>query len=116
MIFRTFERADRPQVLSLLARSLAEWRGAGAEAYWEWKFESNPHGKARVWVAAEEGRIAGCYIWNPVRLLQQGTPALGAQSVDAAVDPDFRRRGIFTGLVEAAVNDSRSSELAAVYA
>jgi predicted N-acetyltransferase YhbS len=116
MIYRRYEREDRAAVVSLLREIVDDWNGDWADRYWEWKFEQNPHGAGRVWVSDDKGRIAGCYIWNPVRIRLGEATFLGAQSVDAAVHPDYRRQGLFTELARTAMEDETTAELALVYA
>ena len=116
MICRRFRPEDKAAVISVLRESIDDWQGDWAEAYWEWKFERNPRGPGRIWVGDDDGRIAGCYIWNPVQVRWGGTTVLGAQSVDAAVHPDYRRRGLFTDLARTAMEDGASRELSFVYA
>lgn len=116
MICRRFRPEDKGAVISVLRESIDDWHGESVEAYWAWKFERNPHGPGRIWVGEDDGRIAGCYIWNPVRLRWGETTLLGAQSVDAAVHPDYRGHGLFTDLVRTAMEDDATGELALVYA
>jgi GNAT superfamily N-acetyltransferase len=116
MICRRFRPEDKAAVISILRESIDDWDGEWAEAYWEWKFERNPHGPGRIWVGDDGGRIAGCYIWNPVRVRLGDTTLLGAQSVDAAVHPDYRGHGLFTELARTAMEDDATGELAIVYA
>ncbi len=89
MICRRYRPDDRAAVISVLRHSIAEWHGDWADPYWEWKFERNPHGEALIWVGEDDGRIAGCYIWNPVRIRLGTSTMLGAQSVDAATHSDY---------------------------
>jgi GNAT superfamily N-acetyltransferase len=103
-------------VISILRESIDDWDGEWAEAYWAWKFERNPHGPGRIWVGDDGGRIAACYIWNPVRLRFGDTTLLGAQSVDAAVHPDYSGQGLFTDMARTAMDDDATAELALVYA
>ena len=95
--YRAFERADRPAVIALLERVFDGWGGDDSVAYWEWKFDRNPHGPARIWVAEEDDVIAGCYIYNPVHAIGGGSTIRAAQSVDAAVDMSFQGRGYLHG-------------------
>jgi len=103
-------------VLAILRESFEGWHGDRGEAYWAWKFERNPHGAARIWVAEEEGQIAGCYVLTPTRVHLRGQTIMGAQSVDAAVHPDFRGRGVFTALARTAMEDATGEGLALTFA
>jgi GNAT superfamily N-acetyltransferase len=116
MICRRYRPDDRAAVISVLRHSIPEWHGDWADPYWEWKFERNPHGEALIWVGEDDGRIAGCYIWNPVRIRLGTSTMLGAQSVDAATHSDYRGKGLFTDLARTAREDVAESELALVYA
>ena len=114
MNIRRYLPADRAAVIAALRASFDGWHGDLSEKYWEWKFERNPHGQPHIWVGDDEGTVAGCYVWNPVRLRIGDTRVLGAQSVDAAVHPDYQGRGLFTDLARAATEDAGDLEL--VYA
>jgi RimJ/RimL family protein N-acetyltransferase len=116
VICRRFQPEDKAEVLAILRITFPGWDGDWAEAYWDWKFEQNPHGPARIWVGDDGGRIAGCYIWNPVRVRLGDRTLLGAQAVDAAVHFDYQGRGLFTDLVRTAMDDGASREFALVYA
>jgi ribosomal protein S18 acetylase RimI-like enzyme len=116
MISRRFRPEDKAAVISVLRESIDDWQGDWAEAYWEWKFERNPCGPGRIWVGDDDGRIAGCYIWNPVQVRWGETTFLAAQSVDAAVHPDYRGHGVFTDLARTAMDDDATGELALVFA
>jgi GNAT superfamily N-acetyltransferase len=115
VIFRRATTADRAAILPLLGGAIDDF-AVDPEAHWRWKFEQNPHGPASIWVADDDGRLAGCYVWNPVRLRFRATSFAGAQAVDAVVDPEYRGRGVFTDLVRAALADEDARTFAAVYA
>jgi Acetyltransferase (GNAT) domain len=96
---------DRAAIISLLTDSYGGWHGERNEEFWDWKFERNPHGRARIYIGDDGGRIAGCYVLNPVKLHVGGTTMVGAQSVDAAVDSDYRGRHVFTDLAQTALRE-----------
>ena len=103
-------------MIALLRASYEGWHGERSEAVWQWKFVENPHGEARIWVGDDEGRIAGCYILTPVMMQVARETVRGAQSVDAAVSPDYRGRGVFTDLAKAALQDAAAAGIALVFA
>ena len=115
MIYRRFHRDDKGAVIHVLHASFDSWRQR-SEDHWTWKFEQNPHGLARIWVAEDGGRIAGCYIVNPVLLRAGVATILGGQAVDLAVHPDYRGRGVFTNLARKALEESTGEGVALVFA
>ncbi len=62
---------------------------------WTWEFMENPDGKAFIYVAEEEGRIAGHFADIPRRFWVEGEMVLGTLSLDLMVHPGLRRRGVF---------------------
>lgn len=116
MIYRRFEVDDRDRVIALLESVFGGWGGADSSAYWSWKFDRNPHGSARIWVAEEDDVIAGCYVYNPVRVVGCGKALSAAQSVDAAVDVAFQGRGVFTELAKLARTEAVVEGFERVYA
>lgn len=114
MIIRPYRPEDRAAVIDVLRASFGGWQGGRSDQYFDWKFVRNPHGHARIWVGDDDGRVAGCYIWNPVRLRVGVATIAGAQSVDAAVHPDYQGRGLFTDLAKEATQNADGFHL--VYA
>lgn len=73
-----------------------DWGGAET---WLWKYKNNPTSMHLVNAVAEsDGRIVGHYGIVPLSIVHQGVVFQGAQAVDAAVLPEFRRQGIFLAL------------------
>ena len=103
-------------MFSLLSASYGGWHGEANEAFWTWKFERNPHGQARIYVADDDGRIAGCYILNPVMLRVGEATIRGAQAVDAAVSEDYRGRGVFTDLAQTALKEAGDEGIKLIFA
>ena len=58
MICRRFRPEDKSAVIQMLRESMDGWHGAASQAYWEWKFEHNPHGPARI--PRRGGRAVEC--------------------------------------------------------
>lgn len=92
-------------VLSLLNQAFDDVQRTGDtqrdEAFWNWKYRSSPFGRAAVQVVRIDSQVAaaGC-LW-PLALRWQGRELLALQACDTAVDPDFRRRGLFMKLNKA---------------
>jgi len=113
LIERRFEEDDLQSLLELLESSFDGWHDA---RYWAWKYQRNPHGSPIIWVAEDRGRIVGCYILNPVRMSVGRVSAMGAQSVDAAVDSAYRGAGIFKKLAVGAITTAAEKGVALVFA
>jgi GNAT superfamily N-acetyltransferase len=67
-----------------------------------WLYEANPAGPCQLWVAEEmgTGRIIAARPVFPWRVRVGRRELLVAQAGDAMTHPEFRRRGVFTSLVE----------------
>ncbi len=66
--------------------------------FWKWEFTDGPDGRAFIYLAEDEGRVAGHFADIPRRFSFNGDVRLGTLSLDLMVHPDFRRRGIFVGM------------------
>ena len=65
--------------------------------YWRWKYGRTDLNK-KVVVAVDDDRIVGC-LHDPTVLIKVGPDILeGDHGTDAAIHPDYRRRGIYTQL------------------
>jgi hypothetical protein len=60
-----------------------------------WRFGSNPHGRARFAVATRSGQPVGMIALVPTRLANASGSALGFQAIDTIVDPSCQGRGLF---------------------
>lgn len=68
-------------------------------ARWNWLFRDNHTGVVLIAVAeGEHGEVAGQCALKPVRMKVGSKICLGAQSLDAAVRPDYQGQGIYTKL------------------
>ena len=82
---------DRATVRQLISEMIP---GVDAEARLTWLYERNPAGPALTWLVRENGELAGCTSYFPIRLLLDGAPVLGALGGDGYVRAAFRRRGL----------------------
>jgi len=74
-----------------------------------WLYEANPAGPCQLWVAEEmgTGRIIAARPVFPWRVRVDNRQLLVAQAGDAITHPEFRRRGIFTSLVQVVWSELR---------
>jgi GNAT superfamily N-acetyltransferase len=95
---------DASSIVTLLNIVYGDW---GNIETWLWKYKRNPTSKHLISAVAEsEGRIVGHYGIVPLRIVHQGKVFQGAQAVDAAVLPEFRRQGMFLSLGNFVLNDA----------
>ncbi len=116
MNIRRFRPEDRNAVIALLRECYGGWYGPASEEYWEWRHERNPHGRSLIWLAEDADVVVGCYILSPVRLRIGGETMRGAQSLDAAVLPDYRRRGLIRDLGRTAMEQANEHGIALTFA
>ena len=63
--------------------------------FWKWEFMDGPSGKAFIYIAEDEGKLAGHFADLPRRFSVDGKVRVGTLSLDLMVHPDYRRKGIF---------------------
>jgi GNAT superfamily N-acetyltransferase len=75
--------------------------------FWEWEFMKGPEGKALIYLVEQENKTIG-HMADLLKLFTvQGETVLGTFTVDLMVHPDYRRKGIFDGLLRHAVQQVR---------
>lgn len=106
---RSMTDDDLPGVLELLTVALGETALLKRTSdLFRWKHVLNPFGKSIVLVAEADGRIVGLRAFMRWELVTPaGAVLCCVRPVDTATHPDYRRRGIFQSLTEAAVEDAR---------
>lgn len=100
MVIREFRADDLSAALDLLNRSFPTRH---TPEWWKWKYDENVFGKSIVLVAEEDGHVIGLRGFWRWEFLYQGQVLKTVQSVDTCVDGEYRRRGIFTQLVQEAL-------------
>lgn len=106
---RRYEPEDDAGIDRLLKLSLPGYAG---RAKWEWVHKKNPLGyhaaEGDIWVAEGPGKsIVGYYGKIRYRMRCFGEEVLGAQALNMATHPDFRRKGLGTELILSSLRDSR---------
>jgi len=100
--------ADRPEQARLYDLCFGKQDGL---AVLPWRYDQNPHGEAVTFVARGPGGepVSG-YACSPRRALARGAPdsaAILGQTGDVMTHPDWRGRGVFSGLDRAAMAETR---------
>lgn len=113
--FRPAEPSDGPVVVELLDAVYGNW---GDLTYWQWKYLQQPVDYTlKSFIATrQDGTAVGFFGANPVDVHFQGTIVKGAQTVDAAVLPQYRRQGIHTGLGKCTLNAAAADNVIFIYA
>jgi GNAT superfamily N-acetyltransferase len=95
--------ADRDAILGLRRRAFPHDDLEKQEpAFWEWQFAGG-----RMFVATDGARVVGHFGFVPqqYRIGERDVPALLA--VDAMIDPEYQRQGVFTRLATFAIDSVR---------
>ncbi len=95
---RPYEPGDRAAALRLVARSLGEGAVPRTESFWRWKHERSPFGPSPGLVACAAGELVGLRLFMRWQLRAGSTPVPSVRAVDTATHPEWRGRGIFSGL------------------
>ncbi len=109
VLIRKFRPSDIDGVIKLLNIVFGHNRTI---EWWKWKYELNPNGfygeEGDIWVAEADNEIVGHYAIISESLKFNSKIITVAQSVDTAVHPDYRRRGIFTSLANKVYADAKN--------
>ncbi|WP_435180821.1 GNAT family N-acetyltransferase [Halorussus sp. AFM4] len=99
---RPYEPGDREAFCALFERVLG---GRASEAWFDWKYRSNPYvDRVPILVAETGGEVVGARAFLPLALRVEGEEYLAFQPCDTVVAPDHRRRGLFTRMTETALD------------
>jgi len=82
---------------------------------WRWQYARHYLGPPRVAVARAEGRIVGLQPSIRQETWWRGTRALAYQLCHVVTHPGYRRRGIFSALIEAFARDAEQQGACCVY-
>lgn len=110
MNIRKATQEDISEIIEVLKASMGEADLPLSEEIWRYKHFKNPFGPSPVFVAEEEGRIAGVRAFMQWTWQRKGEVYSAYRAVDTATHPDFQGRGIFKKLtlkaVESGVNNN----------
>ena len=106
--------ADADDIVRLLNTVFGDW---GNRDYWLWKYTQTPAPFQTPSAVAElDGQIIGHFGVVPVQAVLNGETVRGAQTVDAAVLPSYRRRGIHFALGRYVLGQAAQSGVTWIYA
>lgn len=106
--------ADRERILAVLARNMSD---AGTPDRYRWLYLSNPHGRARVWLAEDTrtGESVGTSAGHPKRAWMDGTVVDVLDLSDFAFDAPYRTLGPALRLLRATLEPMNTGEFAFSY-
>ena len=105
---------DAPLIAALLNTVFGDW---GDTAFWSWKYNDLPAPFRLISAVAEaDGRLIGHYGIVPLTIVHQGKLIRGAQAVDAAVLPEYRRQGILSALAKLVLDSAADAQVSFIYA
>ncbi len=99
------ERADQVRLFNACFKKSLD------ETALRWRYDEGPHGSATSFVTrSAQGQAVSGYACSPRRMLHRGddaTLAAVGQTGDVMTHPDWRKRGLFSGLDRAALAETR---------
>lgn len=101
---------DTPAICGLLAASY-DANPKADPAVLRWQYWEDPFGAARSWVAEAAGEVVCHWAAIPVPVRLGGREVPAAKGVDIATHPAYRRRGLFTRVALALLEDCRDAGL-----
>lgn len=97
---RRYRSSDRESYLELYetvySPKSVEW--------FDWRYSTPLLDHVPIFVASVDGTVAAAEAFLPFRLRAGGETTVAIQPADAMVHPDHRRRGLFSGVTEAALS------------
>lgn len=110
---RRFRPDDVDEFLALHRETFGTDRG---REWFAWKYEENPYVyHVPIFVAERAGALVGARPFFALELSVNGGRHLALQPCDTMVHPDHRRRGLFTRMNEAAVEQYRDRDVSFLF-
>jgi GNAT superfamily N-acetyltransferase len=95
--FRPYRTEDEPGLRALFQSVYGPEAGRRTSA---WRYLAPAPWPPAMQVAEADGRIVGAQPGHAIDLLIDGVPVKGLLLLDVMTHPDYRRRGVFAGVVE----------------
>ncbi len=107
---------DVPAIVDVAGAALGWAPGEPHEALFRWKHLANPAGESPMWLAEADGRVAGFRAMMRWELrTPEGDRLSAVRAVDTATHPAFQRRGVFSRLTSAAVEELTAAGVGIVF-
>ncbi|MBT1688323.1 GNAT family N-acetyltransferase [Dawidia soli] len=115
MMIREATEGDIPSMVALTKMSLGESLMPKSEGYWRWKHRDNPFGASLVMLCWEDDTLVGLRAFMRWQWKVDGRLLDAVRPVDTATHPQYQRRGIFSKLTRAALEQSQQLGYQFVY-
>ena len=100
---------DQDRIERLFEQTLDWGDDPRNQAFFEWKHQLNPRGPSPSWVAIANDEIVGVRTFLQWQFRRGDQQLSAARAVDTAIDPRYRRRGIFRELTMHGVDELTDS-------
>ena len=101
---RQYRPDDETGIIELLDLVFDGWPSFDLKCtkkeHWKWKFKDNPNGNQNIAVCTNGSDIVGCLQDFPTTIKIQDRIAKCGNALDAAVHPDYRKRGIYSKMIK----------------
>lgn len=109
-----YRNGDEDEIIRLLNNVYGTWND---KSYWNWKYLENPIiSENIIMIAKDEDKLVGHHGLITVKMKIGNDYILGSQAVDLAVDPSYRRKGIFKTLAVSAYKEAIKNKIFFTYA
>lgn len=106
---------EKEQILKLMKKVYPNSELSTSE-YFDWQYRNGPYGIATILLAKDDDdSIIGIEPILPMKLYVNNKVTLSSLSCNSVVDPDFRKRGIFSRLVSNILKIIEKKEISTIY-
>ena len=110
-------KVDKEQILTLTQKIFGDAELSKAD-FFDWQYLHNPDGEAIVIVAKDDEKnnlIIGVESILPMNLMVNQKVVRASLSCNSYVDPDYRKKGIFTKLISLVKKESTTNNISCIY-
>ena len=112
---RPFQRGEEEEIVDVIEQAFGTWPFYDIDCspldHWKWKHLDNPIKDSLINVAVSDGKIIGCYHADIQHLFLNGETILWGDGVDACVNPNYRKMGIYNKLLDYTFDTMRENSV-----
>ena len=102
--YAQYEKGDESEIVDLLSHVFGGWPQFDISCtsldHWRWKYLDNPVGKQSMVICRDRDMVVGCLLNVPRAMRLNNRVVIAGDACDAAVHPEYRRRGIYSRMIE----------------